>query len=93
MTTFGQAVTYQPISGDSFSVNGVFSAPHLLINQGKPEEGPEMSTSEPTLGIRLAYFELEPVQGDIVIINSIIYLVIDPQKDGQGGAKLILQRR
>jgi len=90
----GEEAVYQPASSDSnppdaFTIRGVWSGPHQAINLSA--EGPEYSTTQPSLGVRLADFDTAPRQDDIIIIFGTYYQVIDVQPDGQGAATLILQ--
>lgn len=87
-------VVYQPASDDSnppdaFCIQGVWSGPHKAINLSA--EGPEYSTTEPSLDVRLSDFETPPKQSDTLTSLGISYQVIDVQPDGLGLATLVLQ--
>ena len=89
MDTFGESVTHTPADGgDAQTVTGVFANQHVAVLQG----GVEVVTTRPTLGIKLSDFDSEPVQGDTLTINSVTYKVSEVDKDGEGGATLILHR-
>jgi hypothetical protein len=90
---FGEAtgtVTYTLPGGLSFPLEGGvfddgFSTLDLL-------SGPQVSTSAPTIGVRLAAFPpgVTPSQGDQVTIRGQTYLVKDVQPDSHGEARLLL---
>lgn len=85
-------VTYFPQIGASFDLEGSvfddgFHTRDLLA-------GPSISTSQPTLGVRLALFPagVLPLQGDGVALRGQLYLVRDVQPDSHGEARLLLNR-
>lgn len=93
MGIFGedQAPVYTPRVGSAFALpDAVFDRQHLVVAIG--EDGGEVSSRMPVLGVRLARFPAPPVQGDRVTIPAIAatYLVRDVQPDGHGHAKLLL---
>jgi hypothetical protein len=85
---------------------GVFSAPTRDANV---RVGPGMmlavSSAEPAIWVdlQLARIDAEgtvspwtgavPTQDDQVAVAGVTYQIIDPQPDGQGGLKLVLQRQ
>lgn len=89
LSTFGQAVTYTPTVGAPVDIVGVFDKAHTEVTLG---HAAPVSSTHPTLGIKLSVLALRPVRGDAVLIASISYRVIDCEDDGQGGASLRLQR-
>lgn len=107
MDAFAKPVTFAPTASQpsvaAFPARGVWSVRHLDV----PLDG-EGSLSARTLmlGIRLAEFATQPLQGDSVTITTddqvtipgvaigtpVNFLIDDVQPDGQGGATLILKR-
>jgi hypothetical protein len=83
-STFGTPVTYTPTVGSPVSINGVFDNAYVEVNG--------VSSLQPTLRIQLSDLELEPTKGDEVTIDSTAYVILASQKDGYGGALLILQK-
>ncbi len=84
-SVFGTSATYTYSADDSTStIKGVFDNAFVEI-QG-------ITSMKPIFKIRLADLDAEPVQGDTVLINSILYVVQDSQSDAHGGSTLILER-
>ena len=90
----GEEVEYAPSTVDSdpppesFTVRGVWSAPHMAVSLG---EGGEYSMTQPSLDVRLSDFTEEPKQTDLLTVFDTEYEVIDVQPDGQGAARLVLR--
>lgn len=86
----GTQVTFEPAAGGQYlNLLGVFNNEFVSINA---ENGAEVISSEPNLGIQLSDWPLEPNYGDTIIINSVTYLVRHLEKDGQGGATILLDK-
>lgn len=88
-----EPLTYQPASGGSFSVNGIFD---VAFKDTDPTPGMEVTTARPVCGIREAEFTAQgkalPNQGDTLIRNLTgrLYQVQEPRADGHGWQLLIL---
>jgi hypothetical protein len=89
----GEDVLYRYPGGDEFTVNGIFER----------ERRAEFDSpgTLPILFVKLSDFaDLEafrdtssPQAGDEITVGAVLYTVIDPQNDGQGGCKLFLQKK
>lgn len=92
IAVFGRAVTVHPDvsqpGGDPYYARGVFAAPHVPVDSFGIEAG--ISTTSPSLGIRLADFAIPPQVGDSVGIDAETYEIADMLPDGEGGVTLML---
>lgn len=86
---FGEPVTFTPQGGAAASVSGIFDATTEAIDL---DTGMPVRRARPQLGVRLADLPSAPEEGDQVQVRGIDYVVVDVDEDGQGGAKLLLQR-
>lgn len=92
---FGEAVqpTYRPAAGGSFPIDGVFDSGFkgLVISA---DGEPNIATSQPVIGVRLAQFSALPLKSDKIDITIkgqvVTYMVADVQPDGKGHAVLPL---
>lgn len=90
---FGEPVTYQRQGQPEFVANGIFTAAYALIAQG-------IASTAPVLAIGEATLTLTPEEGDLITLtrNHADYpagttlRVADPQPDGSGLIRLILER-
>jgi len=87
--TFGETIDYRPNAGGSFSIEAVFDRSFEQID---PDTEEVIASNVPMLGIKLANLPFSPDRGDEVRIGRERFQVIDSQEDGQGGARLILNR-
>lgn len=91
ISVLGQPVHYQPVSQSAgFEIRGVFERKHIAVSTGM---GIETSLNVPTLFIRIADLGIPPAKGDKVTVDGKTYTVDDVQKDGHGGAELIMRAR
>ncbi len=72
-----------------FKGRGVFDNEYQLVD---PTTEHLVSVNQPSLGLNLNDFDFEIGTGDKVKVRGVNYLIVDKQEDGQGGARLILQR-
>jgi hypothetical protein len=82
---------YTPVGRAPFRLaSAVFDREYLDVTLF--DDGSQNTTSRPVLGVRLALFEVPPVQNDLVLIPSvgITYIVKEVRPDGHGAAKLML---
>ncbi|CAI3953542.1 unnamed protein product [Commensalibacter communis] len=88
----GRNILYHNKNGQSVHLNAVFDDvtrfhdPILGMDAGNSG----IVGSRVVIGIRLNDLPFEPDTGDRVTINDLDYYVQEVQKDGQGGAHLIL---
>lgn len=54
-------------------------------------DGAILSSAEKTLGVRLSEFEAPPVQGDLIVLRHVMFMVEDLDDDGQGGTLITLK--
>jgi hypothetical protein len=90
---FGQRVIYRPPGLQPIVIVAVFDAgaKEFSLNPS----GEQISDNRPLLGIRYSDLDqagITPLQGDKVTIDGIDYQVSDVNTDGQGAAKLTLNR-
>jgi len=100
MKAFGTPFTYWPKGagrpagpfttrpGSADPLQGVWDEKHSLVEM---VDGAPISTTAPVLGVHLMDLPVAPLAGDEVDIAARHWRVVDPQPDGQGGAKLILE--
>lgn len=93
MGLFGEPVQYLPIAGTPITINGTF---HEAYNSVTVADGMPVTTESPALGVNLSDFPVPPRQKDEVTITATalhaggIYTVKEVQKNGIGGALLLL---
>ena len=93
VAVFGEAMTYLPVVGASFSFTGVFDEQYQDVDLAG---GMGVVSTMPVCGIRLAEFpagfNAENAQGDSVIRISTgsTYIIKSGEPDGHGAAKLLL---
>ncbi|MQQ09107.1 hypothetical protein GFB49_11630 [Epibacterium sp. SM1979] len=94
---FGEVITYQGQGQTPAEITAVFSAPYALIDGGP---GPGVATTQPTLTFGSEQLTFTPRQGDQVTLTQshpgfpagTTLRVADPQPDGAGLIRLILER-
>ncbi|WP_282129266.1 head-tail joining protein [Roseobacter litoralis] len=90
---FGESVTYRANSRPPVSITGIFTAAYALATQG-------VATTAPVLVIAETALTTPPQAGDLVTLHKnhadicagTVLRVADPQSDGSGMARLILER-
>lgn len=89
---FGEPITYMPKIGSPFQITGVFNNAYLSLTL--IEDGSDMNTSKPVLGVRDADFPVPPAQGDRLLVQktNVIYMVRDVNPDSHGHSNLMLNR-
>lgn len=105
MAAFGEGTSadqsswplYMPVGGAPFRLaQAVFDREFLLVTTDG--EGTDNVSRAPVIGVRIALIVAgcgrEPLQGDKIQVPSVAltFIVREPQPDGHGHAKLILQR-
>lgn len=88
---FGEDIVYEPISGGSFSIIGIFNQIHDEIDVDTQRV---VASNDPTMGIKLSDLSKAPEKGDIVRIPSrqLVFRVADSREDGEGMTELKLDR-
>ncbi|MBV1835652.1 hypothetical protein [Acetobacter estunensis] len=94
--TFGETVVWrgQSSNGD-VQIRGIFDEGFRAIDTFGADDGVtpvHVTTSSPVLGIRLADFATDPVQGDLFQIRGLWYRLQDMRPDSHGAASLILNK-
>lgn len=99
MTVFGEGdgtsptpITYRPVTGAPYGINGVFDAAYVDITLNDPTS--EINSTKPVLGVQISAMRAMPVENDQLFIPSVnnTYIVRDVQADGHGAAKLMLNK-
>lgn len=90
MAVFGEPVLYQPAGGTAFAISGVYDEAYHDIQA--ISDSPEINTTMPVVGVRVADFPNAPRQGDklVIVRTSEQFTVKDVRPDGHGEAKLLL---
>lgn len=87
----GISCQYITRDGEVTDIVGVFDAKYERLDQAG-EAG--VLSSTPMLFVRLSDLPVDPMADDgDVIVNGLRYRIIEPEKDGQGGCRLILHRK
>jgi len=87
---FGEPVTYAPADDGPFQTTGIFDRAYTEVDIA--EDGTQINTTLPVLGVRLSQFPIGPKQGDQLTVQGGVYVVKDVRPDGHGAAKLMLNR-
>lgn len=80
-------VTYQPKQGGSFPIRGIFDD---RVQEIDPDTQIPVSGNVYSLGVQLSDIPFPPEKGDVVIIKTISYKVIEAQEDGVEGVSSFL---
>lgn len=83
----GEKVEYRSCKGGIETIDAVFDRDYVAVD---PDTERVISSNSPMIGVRLRDLPSKPVKGDIVVIGSEEFQVIDSREDGQGGAALFL---
>lgn len=93
MGVFGEPAMFRPATSAPFRIHGTF---HESYKSLELAGGMGMTTEIPALGVQLAEFRVPPLQKDRVVITPTAlhgggtYVVKEVQKNGIGGAMLLL---
>jgi hypothetical protein len=89
MAQFGTAITYMPVDGGSFQITGAYDKAFFGVD---PVTGSTVVTQQPTVGIQVSQFPVEPQQYDTLMINKTgeQWQVREVHLDGHGGGRLML---
>jgi len=89
MAQFGTAITYMPADGGSFQITGAYDKAFFGVD---PVTGSTVVTQQPTVGIQISQFPIEPQQYDTLMINKTgeQWQVREVHLDGHGGGRLML---
>lgn len=85
---FGEPVTYVTPGQPPAATYGIFTAAHAEVARGAGS----VATSVPVLTIGAASLPFTPQAGDQVTARAQVWRVADPQPDGSGLIRLILER-
>lgn len=85
---FGEPVTYVTPGQPPVATHGIFTAAHAEVSRGAGSVG----TTVPVLTIGATSLPFTPQAGDQVTVKAQAYRVADPQPDGSGLIRLILER-
>ena len=89
LSTFGAPVTFTPQDGSGAQqITGIIQHPAMAEDY---VPGSVQGTSVVRLFVRFANIAPPPRHGDTIMINSVVYDVVDVDVDTQGGAVLKLR--
>ena len=93
MAVFGEPFTIRPLVSQKsnpvpYEAQGIYREQPVDVPMA---DGTIFSSIEKTLGVRLADFPVEPLQGDQIVFRGTRYNVEDADPDGQGGTLLSLR--
>jgi hypothetical protein len=87
---FGTRVRYMAEGRPTRAVVGIFTAAHAVLARG---EAIGVSSLAPVLTVAAAHFGTDPpASGDRLEAEGTTYVVSDPQPDGSGLIRLVLER-
>lgn len=89
LTVFGQDIEYHQPLRLPVALRAIFDAAYQEVD---PQTGVSIGSTAPAIDIRLADLPEPPSPGDRVCIKGDFFRVMAFQPDGQGAAKLLLQR-
>lgn len=90
---FGEPVTYNPVSGGSISITGVFDDAYLKEVMFE-DATTGVTEVKAVLGVQLSQFPTPPTQNGRLTVprTGASYVVREVRLDSHGGAKLMLSR-
>jgi hypothetical protein len=87
---FGTAVRYMRTGAADREITGIFTAAHAVLARG---DAIGVSSLAPVLTVAEAHFGADPpASGDRLEADGAFYVVSDPQPDGSGLIRLVLER-
>jgi hypothetical protein len=89
MDAFAEEIEYTPSGGSPVTTIGIFDNQYQAVD---PETGAIITSTEPMLGVKDANLPRAPIAKDEVSVRGQDYRVIEVQKDGHGGSKLLLHK-
>jgi len=89
MKEFGREFDFYPSSGGVYRIRAIFDNDYQMVD---PDTEQVVSANQSALGVNLNDFSFDVRTGDRVIVDSIMYRIIDKREDGQGGATLLLHK-
>ncbi len=89
LNVFGVPVEYG--RGSAFiQIKGIFDANYVEVD---PDTGAYVMSAGPMLCVRASDLpEEKALKGDFVTVKDVLYRVLEPKPDSEGGIRLILQR-
>lgn len=89
MAAFGEDIEYTPSGESSVSAIAVFDNQYQAVD---PDTGAIVTSTGPVIGVKDADLPRAPLEEDEVSVRGQSYRVIQVQKDGHGGSKLLLHK-
>lgn len=94
--TFGEPVSYEGTGQTAQTITAIFTAANANVGSA----GPGFSTTEPVLTFFAGQLAFDPAEGDRVTLTvahtgfeaGTVFAVTDPQPDGTGLIRAILER-
>lgn len=89
--SFGESVLYTTDAGDGdqIEITAIVDQAFEVVD---PNTGAYIISEQPIIGIKDDDLPSAPQKGDLVTARSTDYQVIEVQKDGQAGSKLLLHK-
>jgi len=95
---FGDPVDFRPARGEAYTISGIFD--RAYTQEVEPlDDGSNINTTAPVLGVMDGDFRSPPKKGDRVFIGVVggvavntLFTIADVNPDSHGGSKLILNR-
>lgn len=87
--TLGESVTFKPLSGSEKTITGVYSEQFVEVDAAS---GASVATNRPNLLVKLVDLGQAPKKNDLMGIRGADYKIQEVQKDGEGGALLLLTK-
>lgn len=90
MDEFGEAITHTPAIGDAYTIaKAIYTAAAVLVTW---HDGVPVNSVAPTIGARLADFQVAPLQDDRITAGGKDYRITRVDLDSIGHVLLILAR-
>lgn len=87
--TFQEAVTYEPVGGGSFSIQGIFREAFVGVDLGLQQQ---VASEAPTLDLQISDMGGAFDKDDRYVVRGKRYKAHDHDEDGEGMVKLFLGR-
>lgn len=87
---FGEILTFSPKVGESQTFMGIWSDVFTSVD---PDQGIEVMSHDPNIGVRQSDFNQIPIRGDIFFRGLDRYEAREIQPDGESGIIIILEKK
>ena len=89
--SFGETVLYTPDAGegDEIEITAIVDQAFEAVD---PNTGTIVVSQQPVIGIKDDDLPSDPQKGDLITARETDFIVIEVQRDGQAGSKLLLHK-